>query len=58
MDWLGNCLSPSKIQIYNIKKGIDLYCDPNIFNSILLRKKKIKHNPFKSEVFSLGMVIL
>lgn len=31
---------------------------PILFKSLTLKKKKIKHNPYKSEVFSLGMVIL
>ncbi len=31
---------------------------PIIFNSLVLRKKKIKHSPFWSECFSLGMTIL
>lgn len=57
-DRLGNALSPSRVQIYNIKKGLSLYASPVIFNSIILRKKKIKHNPFRSECFSLGMIIL
>lgn len=31
---------------------------PVLFKSLALKKKKIKHNPYKSEVFSLGLVIL
>lgn len=31
---------------------------PILFKSLALKKKKIKHNPYKSEVFSLGMVVL
>ena len=31
---------------------------PVIFNSLVLCKKKVKHSPFRSECFSLGMVIL
>ncbi len=57
-DRLGNALSPSRVQISNIKKGNSLYMSPVIFNSLILRKKKIKHSPFRSECFSLGMTIL
>lgn len=31
---------------------------PILFKSLSLRKKRIRHNPYKSEVFSLGMIIL
>ena len=31
---------------------------PILFNSIIHEKRVVKHNPFKSEIFSLGMIIL
>jgi hypothetical protein len=31
---------------------------PILFKSLALKKKKIKHNPYKSEIFSLGLIIL
>ena len=31
---------------------------PTLFRSLILNKKRVRHNPYKSEVFSLGMVIL
>ena len=31
---------------------------PILFNSIVHEKRVVRHNPFKSEVFSLGMIIL
>ena len=35
-----------------------LYMSPVLFNELCQGNLRIKHNPFKSEVFSLGMVIL
>ena len=35
-----------------------LYASPVLFNELCQGNLKIKHNPFKSEVFSLGMVLI
>lgn len=35
-----------------------LYASPVLFNELCQGNLKIKHNPFKSEVFSLGMVLV
>lgn len=31
---------------------------PTIFDVLIHKKSCLKHNPYKSEVFSLGMVVL
>ena len=35
-----------------------LYMSPKVFENIMDDNLRIQHNPFKSEIFSLGMVIL
>lgn len=57
-DRLGDPYSPNKVQINHLKKQNAIYMAPILFKSLALKKRKIKHNPYKSEVFSLGMVIL
>ena len=58
LDRLGNPAPPDMIQRKNIKNKESLYASPAIFKSILKGKKQIKHNPFKSDIFSLGMILL
>lgn len=57
-DRLGDPFSPNKVQINHLKKGDAIYMAPVLFKSLALKKKSVKHNPYKSEVFSLGLVIL
>ena len=42
----------------NIESGTRLYTSPAIFKAILKKKRQVKHNPFKSDMFSLGMILL
>ena len=39
-------------------RGTELYMSPILFNSLKKKKNQIKHNCFKSDVFSLGMCLL
>lgn len=39
-------------------RGSELYMSPSLFKGLSQKIKKISHNPFKSDVFSLGMSIL
>lgn len=55
---MGDPYSPSKVQINHLKNRDSLYMSPVLFKSLTMKKRKIKHNPYKSEIFSLGMVIL
>jgi serine/threonine protein kinase len=58
LDRLGNPSPPDEVQRMNIQNNEKLYTSPAIFKSILKKKKQVKHNPFKSDIFSLGMIIL
>ena len=58
LDRLGNPSPPDEVQRMNIQNGEKLYTSPAIFKSIMRKKKQVKHNPFKSDMFSLGMIIL
>ena len=39
-------------------RGTELYMSPVLFNGLQNRTFDIKHNPYKSDVFSLGMCLL
>lgn len=58
LDRLGEPISPSKVQINNFKKGKCLYVSPSLYEAIANNKPKIRHNPYKSDAFSLGLVLL
>jgi hypothetical protein len=58
LDRLANPAPPDVVQRMNIENGGSLYTSPAIFKSVLKKKKQIRHNPFKSDMFSLGMIIL
>ena len=58
VDHLSDPHSPNKIQIDNLRQKNKIYMSPVLFESFSFKSKKIRHNPFKSDLFSLGMVIL
>jgi hypothetical protein len=58
LDRLGDPSPPSQVQLNNFKSGKSLYMSPKVFQTISARKRKINHNPFKSDIFGLGMIIL
>lgn len=47
-----------KVQLQHVRNSEKLYMSPEIFETLVNREKKIKYNPFKSEVFSLGLIVL
>ena len=47
-----------KNDIMSTLRGTELYMSPLLFNGLQKRIFDIKHNPFKSDVFSLGMCLL
>lgn len=49
---------PSKIQFGNYRNKKQMYCSPKVYGGVWNPNNKIRHNPFKSDAFSLGMVIL
>lgn len=58
MDRLVDPDLPSQVQLNNIRSGKDLFMSPVLFYCLRNKVEKIKNNPFKSDVFSLGMVTL
>jgi hypothetical protein len=58
LDRLGNPASPEKVQMHNIDSENDLYISPSLFKAILKKKKQIKHDPYKSDIFAFGMILL
>ena len=58
LDRLGNSRMPDQIQRNNIKDSKPLYMSPDLFHSIMKNKQKIKHNPFKSDIFAFGLILL
>lgn len=50
--------SPARIQLANIRRGDTLYASPVLYNSLRTQQIRIRHNPFKSEIFSLGLIVL
>lgn len=58
VDRLGNPFPPNKVQINVLKNNLNIYMSPVLFKSLSKKKKKIRHNPYKSDVFSFGIVLL
>jgi len=58
LDRLGDPLPPSKVQVNNYRKGRPIYFSPSLFEAIANHKPKIRHNPYKSDAFSFGLVLL
>ena len=58
LDRLGDPSPPIKVQSNNLKENKTIYMAPAVFRALAKRRSKVKHNPFKSDVFSLGMIIL
>lgn len=58
LDRLGDPSPPNQVQLNNLKAGKSVYMSPALFHALSSREPKVRHNPFKSDVFSLGMVLL
>lgn len=58
LDRLADPSPPIQNQMNNFQNHKDIYMAPVFFTSFLSNSLKIRHNPFKSDSFSLGMVIL
>ena len=58
LDRLGDPSAPNQVQVNNLKKEKNLYMSPALYSALANKMKKIKHNPFKSDAFSLGLVII
>ena len=58
LDRLGDPSPPNQVQLNNIKSKRELYTSPALFRALSQRRRKVRHNPFKSDVFGLGMILL
>ena len=58
LDRMGDPNPPNQVQVKNMKKKKNLYMSPTLFKCLAQRESKVRHNPYKSDVFSLGVVIL
>lgn len=58
LDRLNSTVKSNNIQYYNLKNKKHIFMAPIIYNTITQRQKTIRHNPFKSDTFSLGLLVL
>lgn len=58
IDRLIDASPPLHIQLGHIKKGRRLYMPPEVFEGLLRKEKKLKHNAYKSDLFQLSMLFL
>ena len=58
LDRMGDPNPPNQVQVKNMKKKKNLYMSPTLYKCLIQRENKVRHNPYKSDVFSLGVVIL
>ena len=58
VDRLGNPQVPQQAQVSNIREDNDLYLTPHMFESLMKEKNIIKVNPYKGDVFALGLIVL
>ena len=57
-DRLGNPLVPDQAQLMNMRNEEPLYMSPHLFESFMNGLNQIKLNPYKNDVFALGLIIL
>lgn len=58
VDRLGDPSPPNQVQWRNFRRGVELYVSPLLFKAFCREQKKVRHNPYKSDVFSLGLLLL
>lgn len=58
VDRLGSVTEMNVAQYENIHQDQFLYMSPILFEELCKNVLEVEHNPFKSEVFSIGMLIL
>lgn len=58
LDRLGDSSMPMLVQKKHLRTGKEIFMSPEMFRAILEGQTEIKYNPFKSDIFSLGLVIL
>lgn len=58
LDRMGDPSPPNQVQLRHLRKQHRLYMSPAQFKSLAAREAKVRHNPYKSDVFSLGVLLL
>ena len=58
LDRLGNPLTPQQVHVFNIQENHDLYLTPHFFESVMQQKECIRYNPYKGDIFALGIMVL
>ena len=58
LDRLADVSPPNLCQLNNFKKKHKLFLHPKIFDEILKDNFTIKHSPYKTEIFALGMLVV
>lgn len=58
LDWLGNKESFEQVQKKNVQSYKPLYIAPKMFEGLIKQSWNLKYKAFKSELFSLGMIVL
>lgn len=58
VDRLGDPSPPNRVQLNSFNSNLPLYMAPALFLAFSTEQYKIKHNPYKSDLFSLGLVML
>lgn len=58
VDRLADPAAPTRAQANCLKHGRALYMSPSLFAGLASGARGARHNPFKSDLFSLGLVLL
>lgn len=58
MDRLGDPSPPHQAQHNNFHSAIDLYLSPALFIALAEGSVRLRHNPYKSDLFSLALVVM
>ena len=58
VDRLASASSPVALQTQHLRHARALYMSPALYAGLAGGSKQLRHNPFKSDTFSLGLVVL
>jgi hypothetical protein len=58
MDRLGDPSPPHQAQHNNFHSSVPLYLSPALYSALAQGQTRFRHNPYKSDAFSVGLVIL
>lgn len=58
LDRLGAPAPAWQVQQANLQAGVDLYMSPLLYSNLARRNPRFRHDPYKSEVFSMGVILL